>query len=192
MSRGCEGEEGAEDTSVARAHFCSHNERPTAEQSGSSELFISNFRCRGKKYGIHRVYTTTELVTINTKPLCAQGLEPFLKQHKWALLSEPCMAACCKADSGRGSSDRVCGGVGTSCDRQPFLQNSGCNLTVLVTPLWVGPQDLLSWYTCLRALVSISTSIKEDVFILGSTPVPRASPFLSHYLGGKVILKLNL
>lgn len=132
MSRGWEGEEGVEDTSVVSAHFCSHNERFTAQQSGLSELFITNFRCRGKKYGIDVVYTPTELVTVNTKPLCAQGLEPFLKQYKWALLCEPWMAACCKAVTGRGTSNRMCGGVGTSCD-------SGCNLTVLVTPLWMGP-----------------------------------------------------
>lgn len=120
------------------------------------------------------VYPPTELVTVNTKPLCAQGLKPFLKQYKWALLCEPCIAACCKVSQAlRGSSDRVCGGVGTSCDRKSFLQNSSCNLTVLVTPLrgrafegcqTAGPAQL--GHTCLRVGVSISNSINEDNIFL--------------------------
>lgn len=94
-----------QNTPVVNASFHSHNERSTAEQSGLSELFITKFRC-GEKYRIHGL-STTELVTINTKPLCAQGLRPFLKQYKWALLCEPCVAACCKAVTGRGSSGSV-------------------------------------------------------------------------------------
>lgn len=51
LSKGCEGEEGAEDTPVVNDHFRSHNQRFAAEQSGLSELFITKFRCRGKSTG---------------------------------------------------------------------------------------------------------------------------------------------
>lgn len=96
-----------------------------------------------------------------------------------------------KLSQAEGTVTRVCGGVSTSCDRKPFLQNSGCSLTVLVTPLLGGHRTCPVGHTCLRVLVSIFTSINEDVFILGSIPIPRASPFYPYYLGGKVILKPN-